>query len=161
MNMRTERSEVTPPDSRASREAMRTIVVAAVFLFACGGKPKQQPTTVDNDNSMTTPPPDNSAAMVTPEQMDEIQRDLGRKRETVSRCLAIAVDNKELPKQSKGKITLEITITNQHASNVKVINASLDSQSLHDCVIKKVQEIEFPALANPYETSYTYQFEAI
>jgi len=140
---------------------MRMIALAALFLVACGGKPKQQPTTVDNDNTMTTPPPDNSAAMVTPEQMDEIQRDLGRKRETVSRCLAVAVDNRELPKQSKGKITLEITITGGHAGTVKVISATLDSQSLHDCVIKKVQEIEFPSLANPYETSYTYQFEAI
>ncbi len=99
--------------------------------------------------------------MIPSDKMDEIQRDLGRKRETVSRCLAFAVDNKELPKQSKGKITLEITITGGHAKNVKVINATLDSKSLSDCVIKKVEEIEFPDLPAPYETSFTYQFEAI
>jgi hypothetical protein len=140
---------------------MRAILLATTLLFACGGKPKQQDTTPPDDNGMTTPPPDTSGNMVPPDKMDEIQKDLGRKRESASRCLSQAVDNKELPKQSKGKITLEITITGGKASNVKVISASLDSKTLHDCVIHQVQEIEFPQLPNPYETSYTYQFEAI
>ena len=104
---------------------------------------------------------DESGDMVSPEKMDEVSKDLGRKRESVSRCLAIAIDNKELPKNSKGKVTLEIVITGQHASSVKVINASLESKSLADCVIGKVREIEFPAMPKPYETSFTYTFEAI
>ena len=140
--------------------ARASILALAAVLGGCGGAPAQT-TPVEPGVASPGAGAPSGSEQVAPETMDQINRSLERKRPIVSHCLAIAVDNKELPKQSKGKITLEITITNQHASNVKVINASLDSQSLHDCVIKKVQEIEFPALANPYETSYTYQFEAI
>jgi len=80
----------------------------------------------------------------------------------VSRCLAFAVDNKELPKNSKGKVTLEIVISPAgKADSVKVVNSTLESKSLTDCVIGHVKEIEFPQIPQPYETSYTYAFEAV
>jgi len=41
--------------------------------------------------------------MVPPEKMDEINRSLERKRTIMSHCLAVAVDNKELPKNSRGR----------------------------------------------------------
>jgi hypothetical protein len=99
--------------------------------------------------------------MVSPDQMDAINTNFARKRDTVSRCLAVAVDAKELPRNSKGKITLEVVITHGRASSVKVINATLQSQSLNDCVLSRVREIDFPTFDKPYETSYTYEFEAI
>jgi hypothetical protein len=98
---------------------------------------------------------------VPPEKMDEINRDLDRKRPIMSRCLAIAVDNKELPKNSAGKITLEIVIAGGKAETVKVVRSTLASDALKDCVIRHVQEIAFPDLPKPYETSYTYGFEAM
>jgi hypothetical protein len=100
-------------------------------------------------------------AQVPPEKMDEINRDLDRKRTIISHCLAIAVDNKELPKGSAGKITLEIVITGGKADSVKVVRSTLESRTLSDCVIHHVQEIQFPELPQPYETSYTYGFEAM
>ncbi len=104
---------------------------------------------------------DESGDMISPDKMDEVNKDLDRKRETVSRCLAIAIDNKDLPKNSKGKMTLEIVIANGKAQSVKVIKETLESKALDDCVIGKVNEIEFPQLAKQYETSYTFTFEAI
>ena len=103
-----------------------------------------------------------SGEIVPPEKMDQINRSLERKRPIVSRCLAIAVDNKELPKNSAGKITLEIVISPAgKADSVKVVRATLDSKTLTDCVIAHVREIQFPELPRPYETSYTYGFEAM
>jgi len=55
---------------------------------------------------------------------------LERKQRIMSRCLADAVDAKELPKNSRGKITLEIVISPSGSPDqVKVIKSSLDSPS--------------------------------
>ncbi|HMG24061.1 MAG TPA: AgmX/PglI C-terminal domain-containing protein, partial [Kofleriaceae bacterium] len=100
--------------------------------------------------------------MVPPEKMDEVKRSLERKRPIMSRCLAIAVDNKELPKNARGKVTLEIVIApSGRAESVKIVRATLESKLLDDCVIGHVREIQFPELPRSYETSFTYGFEAM
>lgn len=137
-------------------------LIAVVLMAACGGG-KKGSTTVDDTRPEPTEaqPTDNSANMVPPEKMDEITRLLDRKRSIVSRCLAIAVDNKELPKHSRGKVTLDIVIApSGKTESVKVINATLESKSLSDCVIGHVTDIQFPELPKRYPTSYTYAFEA-
>ena len=99
--------------------------------------------------------------MVPPEKMDEVTRTLDRKRQVMSRCLANAVDAKELPKNSSGKVTIELVIgTGGKADSVKVVRSTLESKTLTECVISHVKEIEFPELPRAYETSYTYGFEA-
>jgi hypothetical protein len=144
---------------------MKALVIA-VALCACGGKAKKEDTggggpTID-PNMTTGDTTDHSANMVPPEKMDEINRLLDRKRPTVSRCLTMVVDNKELPKGARGKMTLGITISPAgSASDVKVISDSLDSKPLQECVIGKVKEIQFPDLPKSYETTYAYAFEAI
>jgi hypothetical protein len=140
-------------------------LVMAVALCACGGKAKKEDTsggpTID-PNMTTGDTTDHSGSMVAPEKMDEINRLLDRKRPTVSRCLTMVVDNKELPKAARGKMTLGITISPAGAaSSVKVISDSLDSKPLQECVIGKIKEIQFPDLPKQYETTYAYAFEAI
>jgi len=137
------------------------VVSMAMSLSACGGK-KPIATNPDPD---TGPDPSNAnvndPTMVSPDTMDEINRLFVRKGEAVSRCLSFAVDNKELPKNSKGKVTLGVTISRSgKADAVKIIKASLESKSLSDCVVNKVKEIQFPQVPKPYETTYTYAFEA-
>jgi hypothetical protein len=127
---------------------------------ACGGK-KHGSTTPESDTTETTAPPAGDPAIVTADQMDEIQRMFVRKATAVSRCLSISVDNKELPKNSRGKVTLGVVIApNGRATDVKIIKASLDAKSLNECVVNKVKEIEFPQIPKRYETTYTYAFEA-
>ena len=144
----------------------KTLFVVAV-LCACGGGKKKEDTTSSgvtpiDPNMSSGDPTDRSASMIPPEKMDEINRLLDRKRPTVSRCLTMVVDNKELPKGSRGKMTLGITVTPAgKASPVKVINSTLESKTLEDCVIGKVQEIQFPQIPSKYETTYSYAFEAI
>jgi len=134
-------------------------LVAAALLAGCGRK-----------HAGTTPAAADGAAesshasggeMVPPEKMDEINRSLERKRQIMAHCLATAVDNKELPRNARGKVTVEIVIANGRAENVKVVRASLESTTLNECVISHVKEIQFPDLPKPYETSYTYGFEAM
>ena len=128
-----------------------------LLLAACGGEQHE-----DTTPAPATGPAASGGDQVPPEAMDEINRDLDRKRPIMSHCLAIAVDNKELPKNSRGKVTADITIgPDGRASAIKIVNSTLDSKSLTDCVTHHIQEIQFPAIPKPFETSYTYAFEAM
>ena len=145
------------PMSRFSRWGL----VAAALVAGCGGKQKADSTPGDGVASAGDAK-SSGGEMVSPETMDEINRSLARKRTVVSRCLALAVDAKELPRNSAGKITLEIIISpGGKAETVKVVRATLESKMLSDCVIRHVQDIQFPELPKLYETSYTYGFEAM
>jgi hypothetical protein len=135
--------------------------LSLVALAGCGGTHAETTPAVGVAASEPTPRASGDA-MVPPETMDEITRSLARKRTVVARCLAIAVDNKELPRNAAGKITLEIVIApGGRAELVKVVRATLESQSLSACVIRHVKDIQFPDLPRPYETSFTYGFEAM
>jgi hypothetical protein len=139
---------------------LKQMVLCAVVVAACGGK-KQPETTPDQPRNDVAVTPTGDQSMVPPETMDEIQRLFRRKGDAVSRCLSFAIDNKELPKNSHGKVTLGVTIgTGGKAGSIKVINATLESKSLTECVVHRVEEIQFPEVKKPYETTYTYAFEA-
>jgi hypothetical protein len=138
------------------------VVVIAILVAACGGKKSGGTTTPDPGGGEVEPSGGNTTSTMIPsEKIDEIQRLFERRGQTVSRCLTFAINNKELPKSAKGRVTLGVTIsTSGKAESIKVLKASIDSQSLNDCVVGRVKEIQFPEIPKPYETTYTYSFEA-
>ena len=133
------------------------VAVALALLVGCAGKHTDTAVPAAGESTAKS----SSDDMVPPEKMDEINHSLERKRQIMAHCLATAVDNKELPKNARGKVTVEIVITGGRANNVKVVRTSLESKTLSECVISHVKEIQFPDLPKPYETSYTYGFEAM
>jgi hypothetical protein len=140
---------------------VKQLVIAAVLLAACGGGKKADTTPDDTGRTEEVTPPTDDPNMVPPETMEEIVRMLDRKERIMARCLADAVDAKELPKNSRGKITLEIVISPSGSPDqVKVIASSLESPKLNECVIGHVKTIQFPTLPKAYPTSHTYRFEA-
>jgi len=145
----------------APRILIRRGLLIASLLAGCGGK-HAETTPSGGTASDGQHAAGQGGDQVPPEKMDEVNRDLDRKRPIMSHCLAIAVDNKELPKNSSGKVTLELVIApNGKADNVKVVRATLESKTLNECLINHVKDIQFPELPKPYETSYTYGFEAM
>jgi hypothetical protein len=140
--------------------AGRVVVIAGVLL-GCGGKHAD---TTPSGGGGGGPPAaregGEGGGMMPPDKMDEVNRALQRKQPTMSRCLALAVDAGELPKNSRGKVTLEIVISPAgRADTVKVVRTTLESKALAECLIAHVQEIQFPELPRAYETSFTYGFE--
>jgi hypothetical protein len=142
------------------------LVVVLAAAAACGGKNKNQVeesgggATID-PNATTADTTDRSGMMVGPEKMDQVNRALARKQMIVSRCLSEAVEAGEAPKNSHGKVTLEIVISPQgQATTVKVVKSTIEAQTVQDCVKDKVQDIAFPELPKQIETSYTYAMEA-
>jgi len=144
--------------------AGRVLLIAGLVL-GCGGKHGDTTPTSGGDGPPTARQGGEGGeggGMVPPEKMDEVNRALQRKQPIMSHCLALAVDNGELPKNSRGKVTLEIVISPAgRADSVKVVRATLDSKSLNECLIAHVKEIQFPELPRAYETSFTYGFEAM
>jgi hypothetical protein len=142
----------------------RTALFIAVLVACGGGNKKDQttpPPTGDGDGETTPPPRGDDTAMIPAEKMEEIPRVLDRKRQIVSRCLAIAVDNRELPKSTHGKITLEFVISPAgKAQEIKIIKADFESKSVQDCVIRHVTDAQFPDLPKPVPWSYSFAFEA-
>ena len=144
----------------STRRALAALVVASVTAVTagCGGGGSHADTTPATEAA----PAAEATEQVPPEKMDEINRNLDRKRPIMSHCLAIAVDNKELPKNSRGKLTVEISIgTSGKADSIKIVKTSLESKTLGECVTHHIQEIQFPELPKPFVTSYTYGFEAM
>lgn len=140
--------------------SIRLMMIASLAL-GCGGG-RQADTTPAGGAGERAETPAASGDMVSPEKIDEINRSLQRKRPVMSRCLAIAVDNKELPRNAAGKVTVEIVIApSGTAESVKIVRATLESKMLSDCVISRVKEIPFPQLPRSFETSFTYGFEAM
>ncbi len=138
------------------------VVLAAA---ACGSKNKNNSeesgggATIDPNHS-TADSTDRSHEQTDPVKMDEVNQLLLRKNHIVSRCLSSAVEAGNAPKNARGKIVLSIKIgTNGKTTAVEVIKSSIESPEVQDCVKKKVADITFPQMRNPYETSYTYAME--
>ena len=144
------------------------LVVTCLGAMACGGGKKADTTPEDPDmmggGGMEKADLgfDNAGGpMIPPETVDQIQRMLARRSPAVSRCLTMAVEAKELPHTAKGKVTIEVTVSpSGKAEKVKILKATLDNKMVNDCVIERVQEIDFPQVPKSYPTTYQYSFEA-
>ena len=141
------------------------LLVAVLAAAACGGKNKndaEEGGTATIDTQATTGDPvDRSGSMVPPEKMEEVNSALLRKNQIISRCLSQAVEAGNAPKGTRGKVTLELSISPQgQATKVEVIKSTIESKEVQGCVKRKVEEISFPTLPKQYETSYTYAMEA-
>jgi hypothetical protein len=169
MTNRTQRTSFLRAARAAALSTPRLAALSTALLAAaaaCGGGGKH-PAAVpsgggDGGGGEAARPEAGGDAVVQPDTMDEIRRRFDRKRASVSRCLSVAIDAKELPRNSRGKITLNVVISpSGQAGEVKVVKTTLESPRLTECVIAKVKEIAFPEVPQPFPTSYTYAFEAM
>src|ERR1700749_1252377 len=110
------------------------LLIAMVMLAGCAHK---QSTTDDGEEHQAPvgkgdgPVYTDDKNQIPPEKMDEVNRLLARREPSVSRCLAMVIDNKDLPRNSKGKMTVSLTIgTDGKVSDAKVDSSTLDSKPL-------------------------------
>lgn len=140
-------------------------LLSASLVFAaaaCGGKGSSAPTTPTGGGDEEMVPEDSGGDVVPPERMDEIKAQLDRKRTGAARCLADAVNAGKVPKNTAGHVALDFTIsTSGAAQNVRVSETSIDNEDVQNCVKEKVEQIDFGALPQPLEWSYTYAFESM
>ena len=150
------------------RHAILVLGFCVSLAAACGGSQKTDDTTTPSSGrseqvvsgSGGEVQSDSSGSMISPDKMDESERDLNRKSSIMSQCLASAVATGDEKRGAHGKVTLEIIVTSGKASSVNVIKSDFQSEAVKNCVIKHVQEIQFPVMVKPYETSHAYSMEA-
>ncbi|MEO6771626.1 MAG: hypothetical protein ABI467_01205 [Kofleriaceae bacterium] len=139
---------------------MKNVLFLAALLFGCHHK---QADTTESTGPLVdnTEHPTSGGDIIPPEKMDEVQNDLGRRQMIISRCLATAMENGEVPHGTHGHITFEIRIgTGGAAESVKVVKTDLQAKSVLECATKYVQDTAFPRLSRSFETSYEYAMEA-
>jgi hypothetical protein len=144
---------------------MKNAMLVVLVVAACGGTQK---TSGDDTNGAsvvgqpdTGDPTDRSGNMIPPEKMDEVAQDLKRKQMIVSRCMSAAQEAGEIKKGTHGKVTFEIVIdTSGKPTSVKVARTDIQNESVIGCAKRHVEDITFPQLPKPYETSFTYAMEA-
>jgi hypothetical protein len=140
-------------------------LLAVLTVAACGNKNKNDAEeggggSID-PNATTGDTTDRSGEQVDPVKMDEVRILLDRKRNIVSRCLSMAIENGSAPKNARGRVVLAIKISpTGHTTSVEVIKSGIESTEVQGCVKRKVEEIVFPEMSKEYETSYTYAMEA-
>jgi len=143
---------------------VKHLMIVTMLVGACGGG-KKGDTTPDEGGGLGDRTYENQNVnddnAISPDKAEEIRNLLQRKERIMSRCLADAVDAKELPKNSRGKITLDIIVLTNGSADVKVISKTLESAKLEECVVGHVKSIVFPTIRVKYPTSYTYGFEAM
>jgi len=98
--------------------------------------------------------------MVPPEKYDALRRAMDHKRPAMSRCFAKAIEDGKLAVESKGTVTVGLTVTEAGAArDVKITRSTLKSDAVEECMIEQVHEMKFTTLPSPVEFTFTYQFE--
>ena len=139
--------------------------VAAAALSACGGsKPAVESPGGGggDDEGGATVEDEGDSSLIGPERMDQIKSLLDRKRTAAAYCLSDTINDGKLSKNARGKLSLSFVISPAgKAGNIQVLDDSLDSPELEQCVIGKVQQIDFGPLPEPLDWSYTFAFESM
>ena len=133
----------------------------ALSLAACGGdggREAEEPET--GGGAAAQEPADEGDVLIPEEKFVEIQALFDRKQPIVSRCFPRAVEAGELPEDAVGYVTVGLVITRSgQPTNVRVLETSLQSELLNECVTGRVSKWDFTTLPKDLEYSYTYQFE--
>jgi len=128
---------------------MRRTIMAAALLAACGGATVQQ----------APPPVAPEAGGADPSAYAAVAEVFAKKRPIVSQCYGTAVENRELTEDAKGRVKVGLRVLpSGQAENVHIVESSLGSKSVEDCVVKLVQRWTLPAPDKALDFIYTYEF---
>ena len=138
------------------------------FLLACGGSKKSSTTDnvaggggEDSGNPCSGEDPC-AGGMSPPEVPASLQQTLLRRRTAAARCLSDAVNAGKAARNARGAVALSFVIgTNGKARDVKVVKSSIQNEEVEQCVVSKVEEIDFGEVPIDLDWSHTYAFESM
>lgn len=96
---------------------------------------------------------------IAPDKQAEIQLVLQQRDTSTLKCYQDVLNDKH-DRKFKGSVFVLLTIQpSGQASDVKVIGGSLNNPEVSQCLIDKIKEFEFPAVAQTGTMQYEYRFE--
>jgi hypothetical protein len=151
-----------------TRSLLTTAVSIALLAAACGGGKKASTTPEeaggDGGRDYRGDPCEDPCqnGMCPPETLDAIQRSLDQKRRAAARCLADAVNDGKVSKNAHGHVALAFKIQpSGKATDITVVQSSIKSPDVEQCVIEQVQSIDFENVPMTLDWAYTYAFESM
>lgn len=135
-------------------------ILLAALAIGCGGGDKKA--AEEPAPAPAQPAEPGEDTLIPPEKFDAIQTFFERKRRVVSRCFSEAVDSGELGKNAKGFVTVQMIITEDGTlSDMSVAESSLESDSLHRCIIEYLTKWTVTTLPKPLDYTYTFSFQTL
>jgi hypothetical protein len=96
---------------------------------------------------------------IPPDKEAEIQLLLQQRNPSTLKCYSDVLTEKH-DRAFKGHVAVLLTLdTSGHATEVSIVNSSLNNKEVHDCLIAKLKEFEFPQLDHGGSMQYVYHFE--
>ncbi|HVV48289.1 MAG TPA: hypothetical protein VHO06_01400 [Polyangia bacterium] len=98
---------------------------------------------------------------ISPDKQAEIQLLLQQRDPSTLRCYQDVLDEKH-DRAFKGSVIVLLTLKpsgTSSAATAKVIGGTLNNKDVNDCLVSKLQEFEYPQVAQTGTMQYVYQFE--
>jgi hypothetical protein len=133
---------------------------AGLLLSACGGADQRAPAAPVSENDDDD---NGDSALISAEDLDAVSLYFERKRTVISRCFNVAMDTGEVPDDVRA-LYLTVTVTVQpggKASNLRFSDATVPSKDIEACVRDHIGKWTLPEVAQPFEYSHRYGFNAL
>ena len=99
---------------------------------------------------------------IPPDKQAEIQLVLQQRDPSTLKCYSDVLNEKH-DRAFKGSVAILLTLEpageSSKASDVKIVNSTLNDKEVHDCLIEKLKEFEFPKLDHGGSMQYVYHFQ--
>lgn len=129
---------------------MRAMILALAVAAACGAAQTEQ---------AAAPAAPAASGAADPAAYAAVSDFFAKKRPYVSQCYGNAITNRDLKEDAKGRIRLALKVLpSGQAQDVRVVETTLQSKPVEDCVVKLVQNWTLPAPDRPLDFLYTYEF---
>lgn len=102
-----------------------------------------------------------STSGISPDKQAEVQLLLQQRDPSTLRCYQDVLDEKH-DRAFKGTVIVLLTLTPSGGSSkasAKVTGGTLNNKEVNDCLVEKLQEFEYPQVAQQGTMQYVYNFE--
>ena len=96
---------------------------------------------------------------IPPDKEAEIQLLLQQRNPSTLKCYSDVLSEKH-DRAFKGSVAVLLSLEpSGQASDVKIVNSTLNNKEVHDCLIEKIKQFEFPPMEHKGSMQYVYHFE--
>ena len=145
--------------SRLGLIQMRAVVVSATALLsvlgcATTGEPNEERVRVVRNQEQSA-----EQGGIPPDKQAEIQLVLQQRDPSTLKCYSDVLNEKH-DRAFKGSVAVIVTLEpSGKASDVKIVNSTLNNKEVHDCLIEKIKDFDFPTLDHGGSMQYVYHFQ--
>ncbi len=103
--------------------------------------------------------PTSEAGGIAPDKQAEIQLLLQQREPSTTKCYSDVLNDKH-DRAFKGTVAVIISLEpSGQASDVKIVNSTLNSPEVNECLIEKLKGFEYPQIEHSGSMQYVYQFQ--